>query len=87
MTIENLRVAQTVFMTRDRDLARQLMEEKVEIRRLERLSAQRHLTRLREGRGKPAHLVAASGYPARPQAGECAYRLRSHIRFWMTRTC
>ena len=50
MTIENLRVAQTVFMTRDRDLARQLMEEKVEIRRLERLSAQRHLTRLREGR-------------------------------------
>ncbi|CAM2979612.1 phosphate:Na+ symporter [Paracoccus aminovorans] len=50
MTIENLRVAQTVFMTRDRDLARQLMEEKVEIRRLERLSAQRHLMRLREGR-------------------------------------
>ena len=50
MTIENLRVAQTVFMTRDRDLARQLMEEKIEIRRLERLSAQRHLMRLREGR-------------------------------------
>lgn len=50
MTIENLRVAQTVFMTRDRDLARQLMEEKVEVRRLERLSAQRHLMRLREGR-------------------------------------
>ncbi|WP_199258331.1 Na/Pi cotransporter family protein [Paracoccus binzhouensis] len=52
MTIENLRVAQTVFMTRDRDLARQLMEEKVEIRRLERLSAQRHLMRLREGRAE-----------------------------------
>ncbi|MEF9601126.1 hypothetical protein O4J55_01890 [Paracoccus sp. PXZ] len=50
MTIENLQLAQTVFMTRDRDLARQLMEEKVEIRRLERLSAQRHLMRLREGR-------------------------------------
>ncbi len=50
MTIENLRLAQTVFMTRDRDLARQLMEEKVEIRRLERMSAQRHLMRLREGR-------------------------------------
>ncbi|WP_287884856.1 MULTISPECIES: Na/Pi cotransporter family protein [Paracoccus] len=49
MTIENLQLAQTVFMTRDRDLARQLMEEKVEIRRLERLSAQRHLMRLREG--------------------------------------
>nr|WP_279577967.1 Na/Pi cotransporter family protein [Paracoccus versutus] len=52
MTIENLRLAQTVFMTRDRDLARQLMEEKVEIRRLERLSAQRHLMRLREGRAE-----------------------------------
>src|SRR5690606_15596969 len=50
MTIENLRLAQTIFMTRDRDLARQLMEEKVEIRRLERMSAQRHLMRLREGR-------------------------------------
>ncbi|REF70134.1 MULTISPECIES: Na/Pi cotransporter family protein [Paracoccus] len=52
MTIENLRLAQTVFMTRDRDLARQLMEEKVEIRRLERMSAQRHLMRLREGRAE-----------------------------------
>lgn len=50
MTIENLQLAQTVFMTRDRDLARQLIEEKVEIRRLERGSAQRHLTRLRDGR-------------------------------------
>lgn len=52
MTIENLRVAQTVFMTRDRELARQLMEEKVEIRRLERSSSQRHLMRLRDGRAE-----------------------------------
>lgn len=50
MTQDNLRMAQTVFMTRDRDLARRLMEVKVEIRKLERQSAQRHLIRLREGR-------------------------------------
>lgn len=49
MTQDNLRMAQTVFMTRDRDLARRLMEVKVEIRKLERQSAQRHLIRLREG--------------------------------------
>lgn len=48
-TQENLRMAQTVFMTRDRDMARRLMELKVEIRKLERQSAQRHLFRLREG--------------------------------------
>ncbi|MDN5568099.1 MAG: Na/Pi cotransporter family protein [Paracoccus sp. (in: a-proteobacteria)] len=48
-TFEVLRVAQTVFMTRDRDLARRLMELKVEIRNLERQSSQRHLIRLREG--------------------------------------
>lgn len=49
LTQENLRMAQTVFMTRDRDMARRLMEQKVTIRNLERQSAQRHLIRLREG--------------------------------------
>ncbi len=49
MTQENLRMAQTVFMTRDRDMARRLIELKVDIRNLERQSAQRHLFRLREG--------------------------------------
>ncbi|UXU75862.1 MULTISPECIES: Na/Pi cotransporter family protein [unclassified Paracoccus (in: a-proteobacteria)] len=49
MTLDNLRMAQSVFMTRDRDMARRLMELKVEIRNLERQSAQRHLLRLREG--------------------------------------
>ncbi|CAM3343789.1 Na/Pi cotransporter family protein [Paracoccus nototheniae] len=49
MTQENLRMAQAVFLTRDRDMARRLMEQKVEIRNLERQSAQRHLIRLREG--------------------------------------
>ena len=33
-----------------RALARQLMESKVDVRRMERQSAQRHLMRLREGR-------------------------------------
>ncbi|WP_255522227.1 hypothetical protein [Paracoccus sp. NBH48] len=32
LTQENLRMAQTVFMTRDRDMARRLMEQKVTIR-------------------------------------------------------
>ncbi|MFH5774938.1 Na/Pi cotransporter family protein [Paracoccus sp. NGMCC 1.201697] len=49
MTQENLRMAQTVFMTRDRETARRLVELKVEIRNVERQSAQRHLFRLREG--------------------------------------
>lgn len=49
MTQETLRIAQTIFMTRDMDLARQMMEQKVEIRNFERQSAQRHLIRLREG--------------------------------------
>ena len=48
-TFEVLRLAQTVFMTRDSELARRLMELKVEIRNLERQSSQRHLIRLREG--------------------------------------
>ncbi|MCS5601128.1 Na/Pi cotransporter family protein [Paracoccus sp. (in: a-proteobacteria)] len=49
LTLENLSTAQTVFMTGDRALARQLMEVKVDIRNMERQSAQRHLIRLREG--------------------------------------
>ncbi|MFC0201169.1 Na/Pi cotransporter family protein [Paracoccus rhizosphaerae] len=49
MTEETLGIAQTIFMTRDRNLARQMMEQKVEIRNFERQSAQRHLIRLREG--------------------------------------
>ncbi|AJE45847.1 Na/Pi cotransporter family protein [Celeribacter indicus] len=49
MTAETLRMAQTIFMTRDMELARQLIQQKVEIRNRERQSAQRHLVRLREG--------------------------------------
>ncbi|PTX47305.1 phosphate:Na+ symporter [Gemmobacter caeni] len=49
MTAETLRMAQTIFMTHDMELARQLIEQKVEIRHREHQSAQRHLVRLREG--------------------------------------
>lgn len=50
LTIDNLRIAQTIFVTRDFNLARQLMEVKVEVRRMEKQSAERHLERLRDGR-------------------------------------
>lgn len=50
LTIDNLRVAQTIFVTRDFALARQMMEVKVEVRRMEKESAERHLKRLQDGR-------------------------------------
>lgn len=49
-TSENLRIAQSIFMSRDVKLARRLMREKVDVRRVEQRSAERHLERLREGR-------------------------------------
>ncbi|ALA17899.1 MULTISPECIES: Na/Pi cotransporter family protein [unclassified Chelatococcus] len=49
-TLENLRIAQSIFISRDMDLARKLVEVKVDVRHMERLSAERHLERLREGR-------------------------------------
>lgn len=54
MSRENLRMAQTVFMTLDREVARKLVESKVNIRNFERQSAQRHLIRLRNG-GADSH--------------------------------
>jgi phosphate:Na+ symporter len=50
LTLENLRIAQTIFVTRDFNLARQLMEVEVEVRRMEKQSSERHLERLRDGR-------------------------------------
>ncbi len=50
LTIDNLRTAQTVFVTGDVNLARRLMEIKVDVRRLEKRSAESHLERLRTGR-------------------------------------
>ncbi|MFP5078424.1 Na/Pi cotransporter family protein [Rhizobium sp. YIM 134829] len=49
LTIDNLRIAQTIFVTGDIHLARRLMEVKVEVRNLEKQSAERHFARLREG--------------------------------------
>ncbi|MFT4182353.1 MAG: Na/Pi cotransporter family protein [Rhizobium sp.] len=50
LTVDNLRIAQTIFVTRDFNLARQLMEVKVDVRRLEKQSSERHLERLRDSR-------------------------------------
>ncbi|WP_320197926.1 Na/Pi cotransporter family protein [Agrobacterium sp. rho-13.3] len=50
LTQENLRIAQTIFVTRDFNLARRMMELKVEVRRMEKQSSASHLARLRDGR-------------------------------------
>ena len=49
-TIEILGVAQSVFLSRDANLARDLVKCKVEVRRMEALSAERHMERLRARR-------------------------------------
>jgi phosphate:Na+ symporter len=50
LTIDNLRVGQTILITRDINLAKQLMERKIEVRHMEKRSSERHLKRLRDGR-------------------------------------
>ncbi|MET3924223.1 Na/Pi cotransporter family protein [Devosia sp. 2618] len=47
-TLDNLQLAQSVFLSRDTRLARRLMESKLAIRVKERDSATRHMTRLQE---------------------------------------
>ena len=47
--LENLKLALSAFMSGDVKIARQLIEEKVEIREAERLASENHLARLREG--------------------------------------
>lgn len=49
MTLENLRLAQSILVTGDAQLARQLVESKVDIRHLEERSATNHIARLRDG--------------------------------------
>lgn len=49
-TIDNLQLAQHVFLSRDATMARRLMETKLVIRRLERESTQNHMERLKENR-------------------------------------
>jgi phosphate:Na+ symporter len=50
VTLESIRMAQTVFATQNAMLARRLVEIKEDVRRLEKQSAERHLQRLREER-------------------------------------
>ena len=49
-TRDNLRMAQAIFLSRDVSLASKLVEAKVQIRRLEEASAEKHLDRVRQGR-------------------------------------
>ncbi|OHV71849.1 Na/Pi cotransporter family protein [Ensifer sp. LCM 4579] len=49
LTIDNLRIAQSIFVSRNADLARHLIEVKVDVRHMEKQSAERHLERLRDG--------------------------------------
>nr|WP_282707103.1 PhoU domain-containing protein [Cereibacter changlensis] len=51
-TADNLRLAQAIFLGRDADLARQLVQSKIEIRKLEAHSAAQHLARVRAGRSE-----------------------------------
>ncbi|MBZ9994298.1 Na/Pi cotransporter family protein [Mesorhizobium sp. BH1-1-4] len=49
VTIENLRVAQSILVSGDMQLARRLVESKLKIRNLEERSATNHMRRLRDG--------------------------------------
>jgi phosphate:Na+ symporter len=49
-TLNNLHLAQRVFISRDAQIARRLMEEKVTIRQMERASVERHMARLQDRR-------------------------------------
>ena len=56
--MEGLKLAQSVFMSNDMKIARQLVAEKVAVRELERIAAENHFERLREGR--PASIETSS---------------------------
>ncbi|MGB3337699.1 MAG: PhoU domain-containing protein, partial [Devosia sp.] len=47
-TIDNLQLAQNVFISRDSQIARRLMEAKVSIRQKEKRSVERHMDRLQQ---------------------------------------
>lgn len=49
VTINNLRLAQSILVSGDEKLARQLVEAKVDIRHFEERSAANHMSRLRDG--------------------------------------
>jgi phosphate:Na+ symporter len=49
LAVEQMRLAVTVFVTRDPDLARQLVEAKDQVRIIEKEATENHLRRLRDG--------------------------------------
>lgn len=49
-TRDNLQLAQAIFMSRDPDIAKRLLAQKIEIRKLEARSAGLHIARMRAGR-------------------------------------
>lgn len=49
MAMENLRMAQSVFVSEDKELARKLIKKKDSIRQAEALASSAHIERLREG--------------------------------------
>ncbi|GLS87122.1 sodium:phosphate symporter [Cypionkella aquatica] len=49
-TRENLQMAQAIFLSRDPQMARRLLDQKVIIRKIEAQSAEHHLNRVRAGR-------------------------------------
>ncbi|MFT4150453.1 MAG: Na/Pi cotransporter family protein [Paracoccaceae bacterium] len=51
-TLANLRLAQAIFLSRDPALARQLIDSKIAVRKIEADSAERHLARMRAGRAE-----------------------------------
>lgn len=55
LTQDNMRTAQTIFISRDKALARKLVQIKVDIRRMERDSAERHFLRLQDGQDESLH--------------------------------
>ena len=56
--VDNLKLAMGVFISGDRQIARQLLDEKVRVRDAERAAAESHFARLREGRPES---IASSG--------------------------
>ena len=56
--LDNLKLAMGVFISGDRKIARQLLDEKVRVRDAERAAAENHFARLREGRPES---IASSG--------------------------
>jgi phosphate:Na+ symporter len=51
-TRENLQMAQAIFMSRDPDIARRLLANKIEVRKLEARSSGEHMARMRAGRAE-----------------------------------